>query len=224
MLRSWVVGILAVVPFISFAQDAEDGEHDWFFSDFEERITEVNDGQLVFLGEVPDPRPHYHNDIVTVTASSLDDGWVGLSQCHYQMDEISRVEVVFRGDSVRSLSVESSQGIGRSWVEDGTLQLEDVEKGATLCIRGELQALHKIDTGGVQVRMGPFMRRFLDGFYPIGVTLRVDYPCERLRLREVWPPAQPGLRVRRQACSVELEAWFEGALITLFNFDGPLAE
>jgi hypothetical protein len=61
------------------------------------------------------------------------------------------------------------------------------------------------------------MRRFLDGFYPMQVSLEIHYP-EQFRLQEISPPPQPGFRLRQQQGRIELDGWFEGKLTTRIIF------
>jgi hypothetical protein len=62
------------------------------------------------------------------------------------------------------------------------------------------------------------MRRFLDGYYPMRVTLAVHYPCERLQFAGATPTPQPGFSVRDADCRVDVEAWFEGRLNVALRF------
>jgi hypothetical protein len=63
------------------------------------------------------------------------------------------------------------------------------------------------------------MRKFLDGYYPMRVTLDVDYPAQTLSLIDISPSVQPGLAVVKQPGSIRLEAVFEGELQTLIQFE-----
>lgn len=218
----FVSAILAVMVAMSSHIHADEDEQGWFFSDYEERIDEVSDGELEILLHAPQPLPHHHDDYLVVDTGSLETGWARLKQCHYQMDEISRAEVVFRGDPVRKLRILTSNGIEHAWVEKNSLQLKGISKGAQLCISVELKAVYPRQEGGYQVRMGPFMRRFLDGFYPLGVNLKVDFPCQSLHVHSILPEAQPGVRIQHQACSVNVHTWFKGQLILIVNLDETL--
>ena len=53
-------------------------------------IEAVNEGQLVFLSAPPDGEIHHHINRITITESSLDDGWVKLVQCHEHLDPVGQ--------------------------------------------------------------------------------------------------------------------------------------
>ncbi len=195
-----------------------EAEEDWFFQDFEDRIAEVNDGQLVFLAGPPDAPVHHHQHTLTLEESSLEDGWARLVQCHDHLDAVPRAEVTFREGFLRNLTITECHNIARASVEGPSIQLEDVRPGARLCLRAESRVLYDNDDGGYTVRNGPFMRRFLDGYYPMRVTVEVQYPCNRLRFVSLSPPAQNGFRVTQGPCRVYLDAWFEGRLKTELRF------
>lgn len=192
---------------------ADGGREDaWWQDDFEERALAVNEGELEFLAEPPGQPVHHHDNRLTVTAASLEDGWVGLDQCHRNLDPVRRAEVVFGEGRIRGLEVVSSERIGRAWVEGASVQLEDVRKGARLCLRAESRALHPTGDGLV-LQNGPYMRRFLDGYYPMHVTIRVELP-PAVAVGRIEPPAQPGLRIEQEGRRLHLDAWFEGRLVT----------
>jgi hypothetical protein len=62
------------------------------------------------------------------------------------------------------------------------------------------------------------MRRFLDGYYPMRVSLKVSIETPKIRFLDVTPPAQPGFAFSRQDSEVGYDAWFEGRLNTLIRF------
>jgi hypothetical protein len=98
------------------------------------------------------------------------------------------------------------------------VQLRDVSPGARLCLRGESRALHDLGGGHYRLRNGPFMRRFLDGYYPMRVFLEIAYPSDRIRLAAHSPDSQEGFRVSEGPGTIGLEANFEGRLVTCFDF------
>ena len=216
-LRHWSVG-LSLFAVVVAAVAAEDADHDWFFEDFEERIAEVNEGQLVFLASPPDEPVHYHQNTLILDETSLESGWARLMQCHDHLDAVPRAEVTFREGFLRNLAVTETRNIGRAWVEKSTVQLEGVQPGARLCLRAESRVLSHNDDGSYSVRNGPYMRRFLDGYYPMRVSVEVRYPCDRLKLASLSPPAQKGFQVTQGPCRVYLNAWFEGRLKTELRF------
>lgn len=186
-----------------------------------EKAAAVNEGTLNLLETPPDEPAHHHINRLKISEDSLISGWVDMAQCHHDIDPVPRAEIVFTEGRVRNLSVTRQQGIARASVEGHSVQLEDIEHGAMLCIRGETLAIERQDSTYV-LRNGPFMRRFLDGFYPMHVTLEVSFP-ERLALVDQVPATQPGLRVTHAPGHARLDTWFEGILETrlFFRRKGP---
>ena len=181
-----------------------------------EKAAAVNEGTLNLLAHAPDEPAHHHVNRLTISEKSLISGWVGMDQCHYHIDPVPRAEIVFTAGRVRNLDVTHHEGIARASVEAHSVQLEDIGHGAMLCIGGETLGIERQD-GTYVLRNGPFMRRFLDGYYPMHVTLEVSFP-ERLTLVDQVPAAQPGLRVEQAPGHARLDIWFEGILETRLFF------
>lgn len=181
------------------------------------RIAEVNEGELAFLDTLPDKPVHYHHNRIVVTPASLDDGWVELEQCHRHLDRVDEAQIVFHPERSRRLHVLGFRNM-RSAVADGnTVQLRGIGDGSEVCLRGETRALFEIGEGVYELQNGPYMRRFLDGYYPMRVSLEIEYP-QRLTLADFTPERQPGFEVSSGPGRVAAVARFEGQLRTRFRF------
>ena len=213
VLLSFILAVLAAAA----GADGESGD-DWFDDDLEERIEQVSDGELEFLSKPPDVPVHYHRNALTLDETSLEDGWARLSQCHEHLDAVPRAQIVFRKDRLRNLTITARRNIARAWVDGASVQLEDVKPGAELCLDAESRVLSHNEDGSYSLRNGPYMRRFLDGYYPMRVSVQVRYPCGRLRLAASSPERQRGFSVTETACGVDLDAWFQGRLMTELRF------
>ena len=210
--------LLVALPFAlatGHAEQHDDADFpDWAWDDFDPDTDEVSDGELRFLAEPPAKAVHHHHNGVILGPRSRLDGWVGLRQCHTQLDEITRAQVLFRAGHVRNIAVTESRNIGRAWVEDNSVQLTDVGRDARLCIDAESLALVANDDGSYSLSNGPFMRRFLDGYYPMRVSSEVALAGSGLRFAGITPARQPGFSVELTAGSIRFDAWFEGRLQT----------
>ncbi len=205
--------LLAAAPVHADEHDDADFP-DWTWDDFDPDTDEVNEGELRFLAEPPADAVHHHHNDVSLAARSRIDGWVRLRQCHTQLDEIARAQVLFRAGHIRNLVVTESRNIGRAWVEDNSVQLTDVGKGARLCIDAESLALVANDDGSYNLNNGPFMRRFLDGYYPMRVSSEIELAGSGLRFASITPVRQPGFSVELTANTIRFDALFEGRLQT----------
>jgi len=193
----------------------------WFNDDSisdEERALAVNEGELEFLAKQPEQAVHYSQNILTISKDSLRSGWVGLKQCHVNLDAVAALQIVYRYKRMRHLMVESFEGIERSWIEANSVQLEGIQRGAKLCIRADVGILYSDKDGSAVLRNGPFHRKFLDGYYPMHVSLEIKYPADLLRYENISPMMQPGLSVTQGKNSLHVDAWFEGELRTEVSF------
>lgn len=225
-LREMVLfAVLSSSPFMSYAASEVNGgedDSDWFARVDEEealleRAAQVNEGELTFLPE-PGGKPlHHHSNHITIDEGALRDGWVLLEQCHTDLDRVPAVQIVFNAENTRALEVITSENIAEAFAEGHTVQLRDVGNASRVCIRVRSRALWKTDDGGFELRNGPFMRRFLDGYYPLRLSLRIDYP-DAWQLADFSPDEQMGFRPRRNPGRVELDTVFEGRLHTRFRF------
>ena len=179
----------------------------------------VNEGQLHFLDAPPAKPVHHHQNRIRIDAASLDSGWVRLSQCHDHLDAVPRTQITFREGFVRDLRIDLAHGIDKAWVEGASVQLQAVARGARLCLSAQTRALRSAGPGTFHLVNGPYMRKFLDGYYPMRVTLEIEYPPHTLRPTRVYPAPQPGLAVAEQAGSIRLDAVFEGELRTRIEFE-----
>jgi len=211
----FVTLFLALLP-VAMADYQSDLE-DWFNSDDDKEfddILSINEGELNFLSKPPDQPVHHHQNKLIISNASLDDGWISLQQCHYNMDNFPRVEVVYSAERIRNLEIVSKQNIELAWVENSTIQLVNVDKGATLCLKAESRALSQNIDGSYTLKNGPFMRKFLDGYFPMHVSIDITLP-EQLEFASISPVQQNGFAVSNKLNAIHLDAWFEGRLKTV---------
>lgn len=180
-------------------------------------IARVNDGELSFLEQPTGARVHRHQARVRITPSSLEDGWVVMEQCHQGLDRVPVAQILFREGTTRAIEVLSARNIEAAYPEANSVQLRRVGDDAEVCVRAETQALYPIDSGVFELRNGPFMRRFLDGYYPLQLLLSIEYPPV-IDLVDHTPEAQPGFTVAVSPGLVEVDSLFEGELRTRFRF------
>ena len=210
--------LLPMVLAVSFLAASENPEA-WLELDDDTSTRLVNEGDLEFLSETPDRRVLQTRNRLTITPASLHNGWVDLHQCQFNLDPVSAVEVVYRYQGMRKLRVISTRGIQRAWVENNSIQMEQVDEGAEICIEAEVQVLNKTGAGRYQLTSGPFHRRFLDGYYPLRLDYRIHWPANMLQLETVLPKIQEGFSVRKQAGELIIDTLFEGMLTIEVRFN-----
>jgi len=193
----------------------------WFnedTNDDEARALAVNEGDLEFLVRPPSKSVHFSRNILTIDKGSVKTGWVGLVQCHQNLDAVAASQVVYRYKRMRNFRVDSFEGIKRVWIEGNSVQMEDIKHGAKLCIQADVGILYSLPDGSVILRNGPFHRKYFDGYYPMHVTLEINYPVDLLRYESVTPMAQLGFNISQTNGALNVDAWFEGELRTEIRF------
>lgn len=179
----------------------------------EARARAVNEGELAFLPREPAADAARMEKRLDLAWESLDDGWAPMHQCHHNLDPAAAVQIVYNDERTRDIRITRRDGVGRAEVDGPSVQMRDIERGASLCVAAQVLAiLPHPDKAGYVVDNGPFMRRFLDGYYPMQVRLEVRWPEGMLAFEESSPPAQPGLAIESNDQGVTLDAYFEGRL------------
>jgi hypothetical protein len=210
MRRAYAV-LLACVPLWCSGMTAEEADA-WFERDTEGQAMAVNEGELAFLPVAPERRILHTRNRLILTADSLADGWVQLEQCQSSLDPVPALEIVYGYREIRKLRVVSFHGMEQAWVEDGSIQMRNLVEDAKLCIGAEVRVLQAAGAGRYEIRSGPFHRRFLDGYYPLQLDYRLNYPAGLLQVEAVQPDVQPGFRVVRQPGELQIDTLFEGRL------------
>jgi hypothetical protein len=204
------------LPGLSWTQTAAAAmtEEEMFFKG----VTDVNEGELNFLTQAPATPVHHHQNRITLSESSLVDGWVHLVQCHSHIDAVPSLQITYGEGRVRALRVTRAGGIGRAWVEGASVQMENITADASICIEAETRALEKDGQSRFILKNGPYMRGFLDGYYPMRVTMAVKIQAPQLRFLDISPAPQPGFLVSSSQGEIGFDTLFEGRLTTLVRF------
>jgi hypothetical protein len=197
---------------------AVDEEPDWEALEAEHGARNVNEGELQFLARTPQQRILQTRNYLTITADSLDTGWVQLEQCQSNLDPIDAVEVVYRYHGMRNLQLVSSRDMAGAQVKGNSVQMSGVREGGEVCISAEVHVLHADGQGGYALQSGPFHRRFLDGYYPLHLDYRIRWPRGMLQMVAVSPAAQPGFSILQGSAELAIDALFEGRLIIEVKF------
>lgn len=98
------------------------------------------------------------------------------------------------------------------------MELTEIDLGAKLCMQIESKALVKLNEAGFRLRNGPYMRKFLDGYFPMRVTLEIKYPELLISLKDYRPlPGESGTTIVDPGL-IHWDGWFQGRLFTEFDF------
>jgi len=217
--RAWLEGD---GPRPDVAQSMKDNHQPMTVTPTDDFPTRFENEALVWLSpEQVQKDAYYLVNHLTVTPSSLKDGWVEFEQCHHQLDAINKVEVVYNPDNTRNLSVTQAQGIGQTNTLTASVVLKQVSAQAHVCIEGESQTLNKTQDQQWQLTRGPYMRKFFNGYYPMHLQENLSWDPSQISLTQPSPTIenQPsGRQYTHQSGQLKAAYWFEGALRPVYRF------
>jgi len=217
-----IASLVLLLPMWSeanLAQPAPDDPQKWLEGDEENKALQVNEGSLAFLATPPKgKKTHSVVNTITISNTSLKSHWVDLYQCHKNLDPVAASEIVYSYHHIRNLRIEHYYGMEKAWIEKQSVQMQNIGKGASLCVIAQVQILMPTKDGGFRLRNGPYFRKFLDGYYPFHLKLKINYPSSTLSLQTTTPSQQSGFNVLRDDGKVIMDAWFEGKLAVEARF------
>ena len=213
--------LLPLVLLMHHPAIAMDDPEAWLDQQDDNRTLLINEGSLKFHSGTPGHRVLQTRNWLTVAPESLQTGWVALHQCQRNLDPVAAVEIVYRYEGLRKLRVISSRNIAHTRVEQNSIQMEQVQEGAEVCMEAEVQVLKSDGEGNYSLQSGPFHRRFLDGYYPVQLDYRIHWPADRLQLESVHPNRQEGFSIREQPGELSINTLFEGKLTIKIRFSAP---
>lgn len=181
----------------------------------------ANEGQIKFLKERPDPGAYNYSSRVKITEASLNTGVVNIATCHYQLDPIRKVVIVFNENRIRKISIKSLDMMSAAEVKDNRVTLVDVERGASICIDIESKALDRLSNNQFKLNAGPLMRQYFDGYLPMTAKLRVDWPKDLMVVEKTNPVKQDGVNIYQGHDGVQLEMTFAGKLTAQIYLKKP---
>jgi hypothetical protein len=181
----------------------------------QQQALEVNEGELQLLDRPPEAASHFHHTRLLITEQSLRDGWLRMYQCHSDLDKVDSSQIVYQPEQISNIRVLSSQNIGSVWVEGHTVQMKGIASGSKICLSADRRALSN-EQGKYRLRLGPFIRRFLDGYYPMHVRVEVCFP-ETLQLISS-SPVKAMQRAENDTRYADIDVWVVGELNIEFLF------
>ena len=181
----------------------------------------ATEGQIKFLKERPDPGAYSYESRVKITAASLESGSVEIATCHYQLDPIRKVVIVFNPNRIQAIAVKSIDKMASAEVKNNQVVLTDVERGASICIDLQSKALDQVGAGQYRLNAGPLMRRYLDGYLPMAAKIRVDWPTNMLTVEKTAPSEKEGIQVVQGNDGVQLNMIFAGKMTAQIDLKKP---
>lgn len=229
IIKPLFLSCLLACPLTTYAemdisQDLSDltpEERAWLEDDSALDAMTVNDGQINWVSAEQTKGKYYLENKITVIPESLKTGWVKFIQCHNQLDPFYKVEVQYHSENTRNLQVQSHDLIDEVNIDNinQTAVLIEAKKGAKVCISGESKTMKATEKGYV-IQRGPYMRKFLDGYYPMYLKESLDWSATPIELEQTHIQTQPGRSFKYSQANKTLTAeyWFEGRLMPTYEF------
>jgi hypothetical protein len=151
----------------------------------------------------------------------LESSSVQIATCHYQLDPIRKVVIVFNPNRIQAIAVKSLDKMASAEVKNNQVVLTDVERGASICIDLQSKALDQVGGGQYRLNAGPLMRRYLDGYLPMAAKIRVDWPANMLTVEKTTPSEKEGIQVVQGNDGVQLDMIFAGKMTAQIDLKKP---
>jgi len=209
----FLINIIATQTF-AYTQEQER----WLNSEDNDDVSHVNEGQLVFIVPPSDKTPLHSINHLVIDKNSIDNGWVKLQQCYKHLGILEQVEITYKYRFMKRLTLISKKHIDHARVKKQSIELHNVKKNAELCISADVRIFYQNPDHSFSLINGPFHRRFLDGYYPYHLTLKIDYPEQLLLFNNSTPKQQQGFSIQRKNNQLLIDTYFEGILNTEMRF------
>jgi len=190
----------------------------WLNAEDDNDVSHVNEGQLVFIEPPSDKNPLHSINQLTIDKNSIDNGWVKLQQCYKHLGILEQVEITYKYQFMKRLTLVSKNNIGKARIKKQSIELSNVKKDSELCISADVRIFYQNPDRSFSLINGPFHRRFLDGYYPYHLTLKINYPEDLLFFKNSIPKPQKGFLIQRKASQILFDTYFEGILNTEMRF------
>jgi len=218
-MNFFLISVLLLLPVhCTAAVEMTPEQKKWFYNDEIISTDKINEGDLTFLLQSPEkPVLHSINTLI-INTQSITSGWVALEQCYKHLDPVPTTEIVYQYKHIRNFKISSKRNIKMAVIKGQSIQLDNVMKQAELCIKADVKILNTNTDNTLSLENGPFHRKFLDGYYPYHVSLKINYPSTLLKLIKINPEPQPGFNIKQSDSKIFIESYFEGILTTKLVF------
>ena len=201
--------------------DLTDAERAWFEDDSTLNAIAISSGELNWLAKEKTDGQYGLENNITLPLSALTDGWVNFTQCHNNLDPIQKIVVKYNAKNTRGLTLTKAEKIDAVQIDDNNQSavLFGVKKQGRVCISGESRSLEKTDNG-YMVKRGPFMRKFLDGYYPMSLKETINWSQTALKLNtnDLQPHLGKAYEYSNKTQTLIAQYWFEGRLSPKYLF------
>lgn len=216
----------AEIEFTDDLSGLTEQEKAWLESDMVDENFHVNRGELIWISPQKTQNQYRLENRIFLTPDSMKTGWVRFEQCHYQLDAINKIEVVYHTERSRQLKAIEFQNIQKVENKSSSVVLIGVKKNAHVCIEGETLSLFpnqslansQAKDATWTLKRGPYMRKFLDGYFPLQVSEEIHWADTPLQLNSPQNTNQLGKHIKIDGQQLNATYHFEGRLTLNYNF------
>lgn len=186
-----------------------------------EQLDAIADAEYRNIRDVDglDIPPFLHQKSLQIEAANLSDPWISNRQCHAHFPLFPSLQITFKADAVRAMRITHRENVEAAWIEAATVQMKQTRPESALCFESENRVFHYDGVSQrYRLRVGPYFLRLFDGYFPLQVELKVQYPYEILELVAMAPDSVEGAEVRLDKGEIYFHNVFEGTLELEFEF------
>lgn len=213
-----IVSLLLFILITNMAYGFTAEEERWLNSDDDTDVSHINEGNLRFITTPVKENILHSVNRINISKESIDNGWVSLQQCYFNLDKINKVTISYQYRFIKNLKLTSLKNIKSGVIHKQNIELIDVKENAELCMKADVRIFYQNPDLSYSLVNGPYHRRFLDGFYPYHLSLFINYPENLLTFLKSKPQQQKGFSVTHQDNKLIIDSIFEGILNTELIF------
>ncbi len=234
------LAVLMAISGNTFAEEKNDlsdlspEEQAFFEDDSFFQTMEVQDTPVKWVPAQKTQNQYALKNAITLTDETLKTGFVQFSQCHTHLDAIRAIDIVYNPQTTQELEVLSSKKIQTVTAHAAKIELKNVDKGAEVCVAGKVKTFHFNEQNQQwNLQRGPYMRKFLDGYYPMHVQETIQWPDIAIKWHatEIFDESQnqfvevfsdsllqknsaktPHPQMQKSHNAMNIDYWFEGKL------------
>jgi len=202
-------------------------ERAWLESDSSNENTRmINEGKITAVDPSLTRSQYALFNKIHFLPDSLQSSQVDFTQCHKNLDAMNAIDIVYNAQTISNLQVQSSTHIGSYTTERDKIELKNIAQGAEICISGTTNLLsYDSQTQQWLLVRGPYMRKFLDGYYPMHLQEQIDLSATNLSLVDIriegnstYQPTRQETGHSSKAHLITLNYFFEGRLKPTYHF------
>ena len=133
-----------------------------------ERLMNIGDEEYRHIADAAalEFPPFLHDKTLILKPANLSSPWVDNIQCHANFPTFPSLQISFKQDAVRGITITHSENVPEVWVEGPTVQMKRTTQQTRLCFTSENNTFEWVEQSGLyHLGVGPYYLRLFDGFF-----------------------------------------------------------